>query len=52
MATELSEKKVTNVFASNWLERLRQIKRIKSKAVASGQGFAEHLTGYDFTKYT
>lgn len=34
VVTELTEKKLTNAFTSNWLERLRQIKRIKTKGLA------------------
>ena len=50
--TEQSEKKTTNAFASNWLERLRQIKRIKAKAVSLEPVIEDDSLGYDFTTYT
>jgi len=52
VVTELSGKTSTNAFASNWLERLRQIKSIRSKAVGADVPTTDHCMGYDFTKYT
>jgi len=52
VVTELSGKTSTNAFASNWLERLRQIKSIRSKAAGADVPTTDHCMGYDFTKYT
>jgi len=50
VVTELTEKKLTNAFASNWLERLRQIKRIKTKGLSEMKDKDNSLKN-DFTRF-
>ncbi|XP_047125988.1 tuberin isoform X3 [Hydra vulgaris] len=51
IVTELSEKTTTNAFASNWLERLLQINRIKSKATPQKPS-SNYEDARDFVNYT
>ena len=55
MALVTDKDKTTNAFAPNWLQRLRQIKRIRSKVDSKNgsSSSSDNLDkGNDFTMYT
>jgi len=52
MALVTDKGKTTNAFASSWLERLRQIKRIRKRVQNANHGVNERSEPFDFTNYT